>query len=237
VKVGKFEGPLDLLLHLIERRKLHISQVSLAQVADDYVTLLRGEGGRQSMGEMANFILVASTLMLIKSLALLPTLQLTEEESGSLADLEQRLKQLQRVRELSRHLQGRFAEPVAWLPAQLPGRAAPVFSPTAETTPSRLGETIKNILRNLPQPEVLPEKIVRQIISLEEVITQLAGRIEQAFKLSFRDFVQDKKDKINIIVSFLGMLELVKQGAIEIEQRAEFGEITMENRRVGVPRY
>ena len=235
VKIGEFEGPLGLLLNLIEKRKMHISQVSLAQVTDDYVNYLKTQTG-SSMEALANFIMVASTLMLIKSLALLPGLQLSEEEKENVTDLEDRLKCLKRVRDLSRHLKERFGQNIIF------GReegSAPVivFSPTKEITLAGMLKAIKNLVTNFPIKEILPQTIIKKVISLEEVISDLAGRVERAIRLSFSDFVKDKKDKINVIVSFLGMLELVKQGAINIEQKAHLAEIEMENKMVGIPRY
>lgn len=240
VKIADFEGPLDLLLNLIEKRKMHISQVSLAQVADDYVNYLKSQDG-QSMELMANFIMVASTLMLIKSLALLPGLQLTEEESTSIGELEDRLKRLKRVRDLSQHLKERFGGKMIFLPARPRAHqrsgGGTVFAPTSELTLAGLVSVIKQLLTNLPKPEVIPEKIIKKVISLEEVISDLANRVGRAMRLSFGDFVKDKADKVNVIISFLGMLELVKQGAIDIEQKAHFADINMETKAVGVPHY
>ncbi len=236
VKVGEFEGPLDLLLNLIEKRKLHISQVSLAQVADDYIGYLKSEDDGQSMEAMANFIMVASTLMLIKSLALLPGLQLNEEEKSDISNLEDRLKQLQRVRELSLHVKERFGKEVIFTQTER-AKKVTVFAPTNEIIIPNLLTAIKELIKNLPKVEVIPEKIIRKVISLEEVISDLAKRVGQAMKMSFKDFVKDKADKVNIIVSFLGMLELVKQGAINIEQKAHFEDIGMESTTVGIPRY
>jgi len=242
VKVGEFEGPLDLLLSLIEKRKLHISQVSLAQVADDYINYLK-EAGDGSMDEMANFIVVASTLMLIKSLALLPGLQLTEEEKSNVEDLENRLKRYQQIRDLSLHIKERFGQQIIFNQGEKQEELI-VFAPTRDLSLERLVLAVKNLVTNLPIKEKLPQAIIKKVISLEEVISNLAKRVEQAIKLSFSDFVgglstdkAGKKDKINVIVSFLGMLELVKQGVIEIEQKAHFAEIEMENKNIGIPRY
>ncbi len=235
VKIADFEGPLDLLLNLIEKRKMHISQVSLSQVADDYVNYLKNQDN-QSMELMANFIMVASTLMLIKSLALLPGLQLSEEEKESVTDLEDRLKKLQRVRDLSRHLKERFGQNIIF-GREEGSKPIIVFSPTREITQPGILEAIKRLVHNLPVKEIVPQAIIKKVISLEEVISDLAERVSRALKMSFSDFVKDKKDKVNIIVSFLGMLELVKLGAINVEQKAHLAEIEMENMSVGVPRY
>jgi len=236
VKVGEFEGPLDLLLNLIEKRKLHITQVSLAQVADDYINHIQNNNGTEDLGDMANFILVASTLMLIKSLALLPGLQLTENEKSDVEQLENRLKQLQRIRALSQNIKELFGQKISFERQELKRKIA-IFAPTSEIEVNSLWQTIKEVAKKLPQPEKLPEKIIRQVISLDEVISDLASRVSRAMKMSFSDFVKDKTEKINVIVSFLGMLELVKQGAINIEQKGHFSDISMETKEVGVPRY
>ncbi len=236
VKVGEFEGPLDLLLNLIEKRKLHITQVSLAQVADDYINHIQNNNGTEDLGDMANFILVASTLMLIKSLALLPGLQLTENEKSDVEQLENRLKQLQRIRALSQNIKELFGQKISFERQELKRKIA-IFAPTSEIEVNSLWQTIKEVVKKLPQPEKLPEKIIRQVISLDEVISDLASRVSRAMKMSFSDFVKDKTEKINVIVSFLGMLELVKQGAINIEQKGHFSDISMETKEVGVPRY
>src|SRR3989344_9116880 len=92
VKTEVFEGPLDLLLSLIEKHKLHINDVSLSKVTDDYISYVNAQVDFP-MGQAADFILVASTLVLIKSKSLLPTLDLSKEEQGDIADLERRLKE------------------------------------------------------------------------------------------------------------------------------------------------
>ncbi len=236
VKVGEFEGPIEVLLGLIEEKKLHISQVSLAAVADDFVNHLQ-KLDQTSKAQIANFILVAATLMLIKSISLLPALEVTPEEEESIGDLERRLKLYRRLKELSVQVKERFGNRVIF------GREAgrelvPVFSPTAEITTPNLLAAIKNLIQNFPKPEILPQVIIQKILSLEEVIKDLSKRVQSALKMSFRDFVKDKKEKVNIIVSFLGLLELVKQGIVSVEQSAHFGDIAMETTDpTEVPRY
>ena len=235
VKIGEFEGPLDLLLGLIEKRKMHISDISLAQVSDDYISHLKSFENLP-MSSTANFILIASTLMLIKSLSLLPGLSVTQEEKENIEDLENRLKHYQRIKELSLSLKERLGQNVIF------GREATrepviVFSPTDEVKTVNFLDAIKRIIVAFPIKEKLPETIVRKVISLEEVITDLAARIQTAVKMRFSDFVQNKKERVGVIVSFLGMLELVKQGIINIKQEGHFTDIEMETMDVGVPRY
>lgn len=235
LKMANFEGPLDLLLSLIEKRKMHISDISLAKVSDDYVAYLNQHSGT-NMRDMANFILVAATLMLIKSASLLPTLALTEEEQESISDLERRLKMYQMFKELSAHIKERFGQTNIYF-KEPSKNIEPVFTPTPEISTVSLLTSVKGVINSFPKLEKIPQLAIKKIISLEEVIEDLARRIQSSIKMKFSEFAtKDKTDRVSIIVSFLGMLELVKQGIIEVKQETLFNDIDMETRKVGVPR-
>ena len=234
VKTEAFEGPLDLLLTLIEKRKLFINDISLAKVADDYVAHIQSMGNFP-IADSANFILIASTLLLIKSKSLLPQLNLTEEEQGSITDLEHRLKIYQRMRELSLHVKNLFGKEIIFSPQ--PRKAVPVFSPDKTMTITNLVAAVQDVLKNLPRKEKVPKAVIKKVISLEETIVSLTKRIQSSFKMSFRDFAKNQTEKVNIIVSFLAMLELVKDGVIRVNQEKHFDDIQMESGTVGVPHY
>lgn len=235
VKQQQFEGPLDLLLSLIEKRKLFINDISLAQVADDYIAHIRSREAFP-LDDTAHFILIASTLVLIKSKSLLPNLELSEEEKSDIEDLELRLKIYQRVKEASIGIKERFGKHILF--GLQPRKTERVFAPDQSMTLSALADGMRRVLENLPQKEVLPRTIVKKVVSLEEVIENLTRRITSAFKMSFRDFAQvGKEEKVHVIVSFLAMLELVKQGIIHVTQEREFDDITIETNTVQTPYY
>ncbi len=234
VKTESFEGPLDLLLDLIEKRKLFINDISLAKVADDYVAHIQAMGNFP-IADSANFILIASTLLLIKSKSLLPQLNLTEEEQGSITDLEYRLKIYQRMRELSVHVKEKFGKNIIFSPQ--PRKAVPVFSPDETMTLTNLVLAVQDVLKNLPKKEKIAKAVIKKVISLEETIVSLTKRIQSSFKMSFRDFAKNQTEKVNIIVSFLAMLELVKDGVIRVNQENHFDDIQMESGKVEVPHY
>ncbi len=235
VKTSSFEGPLDLLLDLIEKRKLSVNEISLAKVADDYIAYTRTLS-EFPIAMSAHFILVASTLLLIKSKSLLPQLSLSEEERGSIEDLERRLKMYQRARELSRHIRTLFGKNIIFAQEQRIGTV--VFSPDNQTNTPSILLAIKSILFTLPKFSALPKAVVQKVLSLEEVIVSLTKRITISLKLSFRDFARvGKEEKVNIIISFLAMLELIKQGIISVKQDKRFDEIMMETEKLEVPRY
>lgn len=237
VKIGEFEGPLDVLLRLIEERKMHINQVSLASVADAFIEHMQTLGDRLEKGMMANFILIASTLMLIKSIALLPALPVTPEEQESMADLERRLKLYQRTKELSEHVKARFGQQIIF--AKQPTKdIAPVFAPSRELTLEAIAAALRNVIQSFPKIEAIPKLVVKKVISLEDAITDLAKRVQGALRMSFKDFVKDKAEKVNVIVSFLGMLELVKRGVVDVQQAAHFDDIAIETTGpANIPRY
>jgi len=249
IKTETFEGPLDLLLSLIEKRKLLINDISLAKVADDFINYIKSHESFP-VAQTAHFILIASTLLLIKSKSLLPTLSLTEEENASIEDLEVRLKQYKRFKELSVGLSQIFGKKIIF--AKNPSRNfSVIFSPTEEITPDRALEAARRVIDSLPKKEKLPKVIVQKIISLEDMIERLHERVSQNLKLSFADFAKthgskggsgathhaNKEDKVNIIVSFLAMLELVKQGIIDVSQSSIYEDIDIETKALGVPKY
>jgi len=113
-----------------------------------------------------------------------------------------------------------------------------VFSPDRHTTVARMEETIQQVLLALPKKDIVPKAVVKQVISLEEMIGNLTERIQTSLKMSFKDFSGiGRKDKVEVIVSFLAMLELVKQGIIQVRQDKDFHDIEMETHMTGVPRY
>lgn len=236
VKTHSFEGPLDLLLDLIEKRKLFINDISLAKVTDDFIAHVR-QFENLPMGESAHFILVASTLLLIKSKSLLPELALTEEEQGDIRDLETRLKIYKRVKEASVHVAKLFGEEIIFSQSQSQP-VNPIFAPAPEFTLEKALYSLKDLINRLPKKEVLPKHVVRKVISIEEMIGTLTNRITGALRMSFKEFTKEhKENRVNVIVSFLAMLELVKEGVLHVSQENNFDDIVMETKEVGVPRY
>ncbi len=236
VKTHTFEGPLDLLLDLIEKRKLFISDISLAKVTDDFIAHVR-QFQEMPMGESAHFILIASTLLLIKSKSLLPELALTEDEKGDIQDLETRLKIFKRIKEASRHVSVLFGVDMIF-PQSHARPVTPVFTPDPVFTLEKALFSLKDLINRLPKKENLPKHVVQKVVSLEEMISNLTTRITSSLKMSFKQFTAEHKgEKVGIIVSFLAMLELVKEGIVHVSQEKEFDDIHMETKEVGVPRY
>jgi segregation and condensation protein A len=236
VKTEIFEGPLDLLLSLIEKKKLFINDIALSKVTDDFIVYIQNFE-RLPMADSAQFILIASTLLLIKSKSLLPSLTLTPEEEEGIEDLETRLKIYQRIKEASLNIKELFGKEIIFSQSQS-RPVEPIFSPDESMNLLSLAKAIKDIINSLPKKENIPKAVVRKVISLEEMIDNLTKRITHGLRMKFSDISKEHRgEKVNVIVSFLAMLELVKQGVIHVSQEDNFGDINMETKEIGVPRY
>lgn len=235
VTLDAFEGPLDLLLSLIEKRKMHISDVSLGKITDDYLAYLEEAEGVH-IRHTAEFIVVASTLVLIKSRSLLPSLPLEEEEEGSIEDLERQLQEYKQYRDLSKHIKESFGEQIIFR-RETQKNITPVFSPTNELTKENLFSAIERVIQSLPKVEHVPQVSLQKMISLREMIDSLAERITKTLKVRFSEFREEQPEKINVVVSFLAMLELIKRGTITAQQEDDFGDIHMESTDTHTPRY
>lgn len=233
IKHEQFEGPLDLLLTLIEKRKLFVNDISLSKVTDDYVAYLQQNSF--TMGDAASFILIASTLLLIKSKSLLPALTLTEEEEHDVSDLQTRLSLYEIYRKASLKVKGIFGKSILFS-RNRPKVIDPVFSPDASMTVKNLHNAVVGVLNSLPKKEKLPEIKVKKIMSLEDMIDNLSKRVQSGIRMSFKEF-SNAKERVEVIVGFLALLELVKNGVIQAEQNESFSEIHMETNNIGIPRY
>jgi len=236
IKTDVFEGPLDLLLTLIEKRKLLINDISLSSVTDDFI-LYTKKIKDFPISQAAHFVLVASTLLLLKSRSLLPTLTLTDEEEGNIEDLERRLQLYKYFKKMSHRIADRFGKNIIF-PRTFVKSSEPLFVPQANLTVELVNSSIKDVLKYLPEKTFTPSVTVQKMISLESMIESLADRIQKNIRMSFKEFSgMGKSEKINVIMSFLAMLELVKQELIAVNQDEHFGDIVMENQKVGVPSY
>lgn len=235
IKTDTFEGPLELLIELVEKRKLLINDISLATVTDEYMTRV-SEMQELSLPNTAQFINLAATLLLIKSKSLLPVLDLTEEEEVSIEDLEERLKRYQVYRDAAQVVQSQFGKRSMYAPEYTPPRQA-LFLPDKFCSISLLAEAMQNALANLPKQTLRPKAHVRPTISLEDMMAKLRQRIESQMQISFSQLRATEPEHKNVIVSFLAILELFKQGDVIISQSTRFSDIELELRQASTPKY
>jgi len=240
VKMSNFEGPFGVLLNLVEQRKLHINDVSLAQVTEDYLNYVNKLGDLPSI-EISSFIVVAATLILIKSKSLLPNLSLTTEEEGDIKNLEDRLKLYELYSSLSKNLKNIFGKKIIFAPEERKNDIL-VFLPDDQITKESMMTFARGALGKVPKKVFLPEVEVKKVISIEEMIDKLTDRIKNSLKMNFKEFAHLPSDKLNkpitkeekvfVIVGFLAMLELVRQGMVKVVQENNFEDILIEKEEV-----
>ena len=235
VKTERFEGPLELLLELVEKRKLLINDISLATVTNEYletVSLMQ----ERSLPHTAQFVALAATLLLIKSKSLLPVLELTEDETERIEDLEYMLKYYQIFRDAGATVAASYGKAVL---AERPYRPPhdPLFLPDSYCTVDTLHQTLHNLVSELPIEPPKPKVQVAPTITLEEMIDRVSARVARDFKLSFTHLHHGETERKNIAVGFLAVLELCKQGTILVHQSRHFGDIEIEAARFETPRY
>lgn len=226
-RVERFEGPLDLLLQLVEKEELDISTVSLAAVAEQFVQYVN-EAAQIPLEEMADFLVVAAKLMYLKSKFLLPTLQDAELEEGP--DLETQLRRYRAFVEAAQRIG------VLWNAGQRSyARERPTvqrrdvqFLPPVDVTPDVLSQALHRVIHRLEPLRSLPQAAVGRVVTIQEKIRGLLERIRSAARTTFHEFVGGRQDRSEMVVSFLALLELVKQRFVRVAQTDLFHDIDIE---------
>jgi segregation and condensation protein A len=235
IKTQVFEGPLELLIELCEKRKLLINDISLAEVTDEYISQV-SVMQEKSLPNTAQFVQLAATLLLIKSKSLLPVLTLTKEEEATIDDLEERLRQYQIYRDAGQVLAIRFGKGIMYS-RRFVAPKDPLFLPDNWCTLGELHQAMWGVLQNLPKKDVKPKVQVKATISLEDMMKNLQRRIETQLKARFSDIRKEAEEHKTVIVGFLAILELVKQGNVLVSQLGRFDDIEIELEQSGAPRY
>lgn len=222
IKTAQFSGPLDLLLRLIEEQELDITKIALAEVADKYMDYVRA-APELPADELADFLLIGAKLVLIKSSVLLPSLHLEEEEGAS---LEAQLKLYKAFVEASKTVE-QMINARQWafyreepLRAELKGFHAP-----KGVTREHLHEAMRHLIARLAPLKFLPEVKLKPSVSIEHKIAEIRDALTKKLTARFTEVLRRAKDKTEVIVSFLALLELVKQRFAVAEQPSTFADI------------
>jgi len=232
VKTDVYEGPLEVLLTLIQKRKLFINDVSLSQVTDDFIAYIQQQE-EFPVETSTQFLGTASTLMLLKSKSLLPSMDLSDDEEGDIEELQDRLQMYQRIKNVSEHIWSRWGTQPLHNRSRKP-QAPVTFSPTDEIEPDRLLGAMRRVLERLPSDENIAQTQVHERVSLKETIDSLTDRMQRAMRTSFSGFSgyehgkeYTREERLNVVVSFLAMLELVKTGIVEARQGEHYDDIEL----------
>jgi segregation and condensation protein A len=227
-----FEGPLELLLRLIERDDLDITAVSLVAVADQYLQAIRTEEGFDP-GALSEFVAIGARLVYLKSRALLPAppaeaVDLEEDNVGR--ELVDMLVEYRRYAAVADDLQVRQEAGMRHYPRLAPPPARPEGPGLDGVTLDLMRKIMAQVLKRLPpQPRGL---VPRMRISLAQRVAALRERLARERRFSFRDLIAESKSRSEVVVSFLAVLELIKAGACEAKQAETWGEIEVVAREI-----
>ena len=241
VKLQVFEGPLDLLLHLLEKNKVNIYDIPIVEITNQYMEYI-GEMQRHDLDIVSEFMVMAATLLDIKSRMLLPKEETEEEEADPRAELVQKLLEYKMYKCMSYELKDRQidAQRVLFKVPTIPREVRQYEEPVnlqelmADVSIRRLNDIFKSVMRKR-EDKIDPirsrfGRIEKEEVSLEERMGYLEQYALTHRRFSFRGLLEAQSSKMEIIVTFLSILELMKVGKIHISQEHIFDDIFVESR-------
>lgn len=233
MKLDRYEGPYTKLLELIESRKLSITELTLAEVADDYIAYIKTLDHEKNLIDISQFIVVASTLMLMKAKSLLPGVVYTEEEEKQVHDLEYKLELYALLANASGKIRSTYGKNILYTRSRTKPQTLGIFVPDERVSPSLLQSIMSLTLLSFVTPKALVKVAVEQAMRIENVIEKLLDRVKMAQSVSLQSLAGSAETKEEqkklLIVNFIALLELLKNGALSAEQHADGGDITIVN--------
>ncbi|MBS4014766.1 MAG: segregation/condensation protein A [Bacteroidetes bacterium] len=227
ISLEQFSGPVDLLLHLIEKEELDISRISLAKVTDEFLTYLNQIEEEKNPSEIANFLYLASKLIYIKSTALLP--YLSSEDEQEILEFERDLKFYQEFRGAMKVLRQSLNKKNYLFSREKFFLTDNLFIPPKNININKIFEAFNLVVKDFEKELAIVQKIRKRVISLADKIEEMRDLLKKVESLELVSLIKNKKNKTEIVYSFLAILELVKMGMINLKQEKVFGEIHVSN--------
>ena len=227
IQLPVYEGPLDLLLNLIEHAELDITKVSLAEITDQYLTYIRQIQDRQ-LEDLASFLVMATRLIQIKSEVLLPRPPLREPGEEDPGDaLARQLVAYKKYKQVAILLSEREG---AGLRSYIRLAPPPVIDPKIDMQEFQLDDlhqAMLEALKNVHKIPTLEENVSTQRVRVKDKILNIIHSLKDVSQLSFRKLIKTARSRLEIVVSLLAVLELIKQDQVEVRQEEMFGDIEL----------
>jgi segregation and condensation protein A len=225
-KLQQFEGPLDLLLSLIEQRQLDITQIALAEVTEQFLQYIK-ELQTVDPTVLADYLSIAAKLLVIKSKAILPTLELEPEEEDSGVDLEAKLLLYKQFKEVAKALKKLDNKRRQGFLRTVTFEQRINFYPDQNVTTKELYACILTVLNSLKELDSLPKAKLKEAISIQEKIDHLRTVLSGKIETRLSDLLKTAKNKNEVIVTFLALLELIKQKIFVADQETLFADVVI----------
>ncbi|MFM9136298.1 MAG: segregation and condensation protein A [bacterium] len=234
VRVGDFEGPFDLLLQLISKHKLEVTELALHQVTDDFIAHIRDQGPEWDLNEATEFLVVAATLLDLKAARLLPSGEVEDEEDLALLEerdlLFARLLQYRAYKIVSAIFADRMQHAARQMPRTVglePHFAALLPEVVVGIGPEAFAALAARALTPQPTPSVSIDHLHVPLVSVREQAAVLVGRLRRLRAATFRALVSDCDTTMLVVGRFLALLELYREGVIAFEQVSPLGDLTI----------
>ncbi|QFQ96265.1 segregation/condensation protein A [Streptomyces phaeolivaceus] len=234
VRLANFEGPFDLLLQLISKHKLDVTEVALSKVTDEFMAHIRGMGSDWDLDETTEFLVVAATLLDLKAARLLPAAEVEDEADLALLEardlLFARLLQYRAYKQIAEIFNRRLDEEARRYPRTVglePQHAELLPEVVISIGAEGFARLAVKAMQPKPKPQVYVDHIHAPLVSVQEQAGIVVARLRELGEASFRVLVEDTDDTLTVVARFLALLELYREKAVALDQETALGELTV----------
>ncbi|MFD4262740.1 segregation/condensation protein A [Streptomyces sp. NPDC058534] len=232
VRLANFEGPFDLLLQLISKHKMDVTEVALSKVTDEFMAHIRARGADWDLDETTEFLVVAATLLDLKAARLLPAAEVEDEADLALLEardlLFARLLQYRAYKQIAEIFNERLEAEARRYPRTVglePHHAELLPEVVISIGPEGFAKLAVKAMQPKPRPQVYVEHIHAPLVSVQEQAGIVVDRLRELGEASFRVLVQDTADTLTVVARFLALLELYREKAVELDQETALGDL------------
>ncbi|MFE9253336.1 segregation and condensation protein A [Streptomyces sp. NPDC007088] len=234
LRLANFEGPFDLLLQLISRHKLDVTEVALSQVTDEFMAHIRAMGGDWDLDQTTEFLVVAATLLDLKAARLLPAAEIEDEADLALLEardlLFARLLQYRAYKRVADIFSARLDQEARRYPRTVslePHHAALLPEVVIRIGAEGFARLAVKAMQPRPEPAVYVEHIHAPLVSVREQAEVVVARLRDVGQADFAELVADAQDTLTVVARFLALLELYREKAVALDQEDALGPLTV----------
>ncbi|MEU0374568.1 segregation/condensation protein A [Streptomyces sp. NPDC006283] len=234
VRLANFEGPFDLLLQLISKHKLDVTEVALSKVTDEFMAYIRAMGPDLDLDQTTEFLVVAATLLDLKAARLLPAAEVEDEADLALLEardlLFARLLQYRAYKQIAEIFAGRLDEEASRFPRTVglePHHAELLPDVVISIGAEGFARLAVKAMQPKPKPQVYVDHIHAPLVSVREQAGVVVGLLRERGRATFRELTEGVDDTLTVVARFLALLELYREKAVALDQDEALGELTV----------
>ncbi|MFE9453152.1 segregation/condensation protein A, partial [Streptomyces sp. NPDC006739] len=234
VRLANFEGPFDLLIQLISKHKLDVTEVALSKVTDEFMSHIRAMGPDWDLDRTTEFLVVAATLLDLKAARLLPTAEVEDEADLALLEardlLFARLLQYRAYKQIADIFNRRLVEEGRRYPRTVglePHHADLLPEVVISIGAEGFARLAVKAMQPKPRPQVYVDHIHAPLVSVQEQAAIVIARLRELGEASFRALVEDTDDTLTVVARFLALLELYREKAVALDQETALGDLVV----------